>query len=120
MPARVFSPLDALGSPAANSLRFSRHLAECLSQWMHCNGAESIMCVYNAVNGKPGCASRDLLQDRLRKRWGFSGFVVSDCGAVHDILANHRHSSTLGAAAVAAVRAGTDLTCGDEYRSPYV
>jgi beta-glucosidase len=77
--------------------------------------AQSVMCVYNAVNGSPGCASTALLQNRLRKDWGFRGYVVSDCGAVHDIHQNHHHASTLGAAASAAVKAGTDLTCGDEY-----
>jgi len=79
--------------------------------------AESVMCVYNAVNGAPGCASTDLLQKRLREGWGFSGYVVSDCGAVNDIYENHRRSPTLGGAAVAAVKAGTDLTCGGEYQS---
>jgi beta-glucosidase len=79
--------------------------------------AESIMCVYNAVNGTPGCASEDLLRKRLRDQWGFQGYVVSDCGAVNDIHRNHEYTSTLGEAAVAAVRAGTDLTCGTEYRT---
>jgi beta-glucosidase len=79
--------------------------------------AQSIMCVYNAVNGKPGCASADLLQARLRDEWGFQGYVVSDCGAVNDIHRNHKYTATLGEAAVAAVKAGTDLTCGTEYRT---
>ena len=79
--------------------------------------AESIMCVYNAVNGTPGCASADLLQRRLRDQWGFEGYVVSDCGAVNDIHRNHKYTSTLGEAASAAVKAGTDLTCGTEYRT---
>jgi beta-glucosidase len=79
--------------------------------------AESIMCVYNAVNGAPGCASADLLQKRLRDAWGFRGYVVSDCGAVNDIHQNHRYVPTRGAAAAAAVKAGTDLTCGGEYAS---
>jgi beta-glucosidase len=79
--------------------------------------AESIMCVYNAVNGAPGCASVDLLQKRLRDGWGFQGYVVSDCGAVNDIHQNHRYVPTLGAGAAAAVKAGTDLTCGGEYAS---
>jgi beta-glucosidase len=77
--------------------------------------ADSIMCVYNAVNGIPGCASTDLLQKRLREQWGFQGYVVSDCGAVSDIFQNHKYTSTMGGAAVAAVKAGTDLTCGTEY-----
>ncbi len=79
--------------------------------------ADSIMCVYNAVNGTPGCASTDLLQKRLRDEWGFQGYVVSDCGAVSDIFRGHKYTPTLGGAAVAAVKAGTDLTCGTEYRS---
>jgi beta-glucosidase len=79
--------------------------------------AESIMCVYNAVGGTPGCASADLLQKRLRDGWRFQGYVVSDCGAVNDIHQNHKFTSTLGGAAVASVKAGTDLTCGGEYQS---
>jgi beta-glucosidase len=79
--------------------------------------ADSIMCAYNSVGGVPGCASTDLLQKRLREQWGFQGYVVSDCGAVHDICRNRKYTSALGGAAVAAVKAGTDLTCGDEYRT---
>jgi beta-glucosidase len=79
--------------------------------------AGSIMCVYNAVDGVPGCASTDLLQKRLRDQWGFKGYVVSDCGAIGDIVRNHKYVATQGAASVAAVKAGTDLTCGAEYKS---
>jgi beta-glucosidase len=79
--------------------------------------ADSVMCAYNSVNGTPGCASADLLQKRLRDEWGFQGYVVSDCGAVSDIHRNHKYAATLGGAAVAAVKAGTDLTCGTEYRT---
>jgi beta-glucosidase len=79
--------------------------------------ADSIMCVYNRVDGVPGCASADLLQKRLRDQWGFQGFVVSDCGAVGDIYRSHKYVATQGEAEVAAVKAGTDLTCGGEYRS---
>ena len=79
--------------------------------------ADSIMCVYNSVNGAPGCANADLLQKRLRDQWGFQGYVVSDCGAIGDIFRSHRYVATQGAASVAAVKAGTDLTCGGEYRS---
>ena len=79
--------------------------------------AGSIMCVYNSVDGVPGCASSDLLQKRLRDQWGFKGYVVSDCGAIGDIFRSHKYVATQGAAAVAAVKAGTDLTCGGEYKS---
>jgi beta-glucosidase len=79
--------------------------------------ADSIMCSYNSVDGVPACASTDLLQKRLRDQWGFQGYVVSDCGAVGDIYQNHKYTPTLGEGAVAAVKAGTDLTCGTEYRT---
>ncbi len=35
--------------------------------------AGSVMCVYNSVNGEPGCANRFLLEDQLRDKWKFSG-----------------------------------------------
>jgi len=79
--------------------------------------ADSVMCVYNRVDGVPGCASTDLLQKRLREQWGFKGFVVSDCGAIGDIFRTHKYAATQGEASVAAVKAGTDLTCGGEYQS---
>ena len=79
--------------------------------------ADSVMCVYNSVDGVPGCASTDLLQKRLRDQWGFQGYVVSDCGAIGDIYRSHKYVATQGAASVAAVKAGTDLTCGGEYKS---
>ena len=47
-------------------------------------------------------------------QWGFQGYVVSDCGAVGDIYRSHKYTATQGAASVAAVKAGTDLTCGGE------
>lgn len=40
----------------------------------------SYMCSYNAINGVPACANRELLTDLLRNTWKFDGFVVSDCG----------------------------------------
>ena len=51
--------------------------------------ADSIMCVYNAVDGEPGCANTYLLDTTLRKAWRFQGYVTSDCGAVGDITTGH-------------------------------
>ncbi len=48
-------------------------------------------CSYNAVGGVPACASEALLGDTLRRRWKFSGFVVSDCGAVEAAAWPHRY-----------------------------
>lgn len=77
--------------------------------------AMSIMCAYNRVDGVPACASSILQQ--LRDEWGFQGYVVSDCGAVSDMVKGHKYKSTMPEAAATAVKAGTDLTCGGEYGS---
>src|SRR4051812_24051492 len=53
----------------------------------------------------------------LRDQWGFQGYVVSDCGAISDIFRGHKDKATAADASAAAVKAGTDLTCGNEYRS---
>ena len=74
--------------------------------------AQSAMCAYNAIDGTPACASAMLLGDHLREAWKFDGYVVSDCAAVADINTGHHYSPDAAHAAVAAVRAGTDLECG--------
>jgi beta-glucosidase len=79
--------------------------------------ADSVMCAYNRVDGVPACASTDLLQKRLRGEWGFQGYVVSDCGAIADIYRGHKYKPNAAEASAVAVKAGTDLTCGNEYRA---
>ena len=74
--------------------------------------AESVMCAYNRVDGKPACGSDVLLARILREQWGFSGYVVSDCGAVIDIYTTHKVRTTPAEAAAMAVKAGCDLECG--------
>ncbi|MES1171929.1 MAG: glycoside hydrolase family 3 C-terminal domain-containing protein [Bacteroidota bacterium] len=76
-----------------------------------------IMAAYNRVNGEPCVASRTLLGETLRGRWGFQGFVVGDCGAVGDLVGGHRLAADDMHAAALALRAGTDLDCGSAYRS---
>jgi beta-glucosidase len=80
-------------------------------------GAYSVMCAYNRVDGLPACASPRLLNDILRKQWGFGGYVVSDCGAVGDIYLNHKTAPNPAAGVAAALKAGTDLNCGVEYEN---
>ena len=81
--------------------------------------ADSLMCAYNAVDKQPACANKELLDEVLRKDWGFKGFVTSDCGAVDDFFwtSAHRFSADAEQASVAAVRAGTDTNCGRTYLS---
>ena len=79
--------------------------------------ADSIMCAYNAVDGVPACANKMLLEEIVRKDWGFEGFVTSDCGAVDDFFEKtaHHYSKDKDGAAVAGIEAGTDTNCGSTY-----
>ena len=76
-----------------------------------------VMGAYSALYGVPDCANSFLLTDRLRKQWGFEGYVVSDCGAIGDIWTQHHYVKTPEEAAAAAVKAGCDLCCGGDYNA---
>jgi beta-glucosidase len=80
-------------------------------------GAWSVMCAYNRVDGQPACASTKLLDEILRKQWGFPGYVVSDCGAVGDIYLHHKTAPDAAHGVASALKAGTDLNCGVEYEN---
>lgn len=79
--------------------------------------ATGVMCAYNRFLGLPACASDKLLVDILRGEWKFNGHVVSDCGAIDDIYIRHKFLPTEAEASALAVKKGTDLTCGGEYKS---
>jgi beta-glucosidase len=49
------------------------------------------MASYNSLWGIPCVADSMLLTEVLRKRWGFKGYVVSDCDAVADIYQTHHY-----------------------------
>ena len=79
---------------------------------------ESVMCVYNSVDGVPGCANEKLMDQYLRTAWGFKGYVVSDCGAAANIFlpSSHHFAPNSEAGVAVGIRAGMDLICGD-YRN---
>ncbi|MFM2288398.1 MAG: hypothetical protein RL684_1541, partial [Pseudomonadota bacterium] len=72
---------------------------------------DSVMCAYNSVAGWPACSSHMLLDEHLRKAWGFKGFVVSDCGAIVDIFQGHKKAADIEHASALSLAAGTDLSC---------
>ncbi len=72
----------------------------------------TVMSSYNAMNGIPTTANPFLLTELLRNRWGFRGYVVSDCDAVGDITRTHHFVPTYAEAAALAVNAGCDINCG--------
>ncbi len=77
--------------------------------------AFSIMGAYNELNHVPCCGNYFLLTDVLRRKWGFEGYVVSDCGAIHDMVTGHHFFETGAQAAARGILAGCDLNCGESY-----
>jgi beta-glucosidase len=77
--------------------------------------ADSIMCAYNSIEGQPACANTHLFS-LLRNDWGFKGYVVSDCWAINDLYQGHQFTMTLPQASALALKAGTDLTCGPQFK----
>ena len=77
----------------------------------------SVMSAYNRINGESATASARFLNDILRTEWGFSGYVVSDCGAVDDIFRRHKLVVTAAEASALSVTRGCDLECGSAFRA---
>jgi len=73
---------------------------------------EAVMGAYNRLLDEPTCASKLLLQDILRGEWGFTGHVVSDCGALADIHEGHHYTAGPVETSALAIKAGCDLSCG--------
>lgn len=75
--------------------------------------AMGTMCSYNALNGVPTCANDWLLKSTLRENWNFSGYVVSDCGALEDIYNGHHYAVDATQASAQALNATVDVNCGN-------
>ena len=78
---------------------------------------QEVMMAYNRFRGEPCAASLFLIDTVLRGEWGYKGLVTSDCWAIRDFYAPgcHGYSKDVVEAVAAAVKAGTDLNCGDSY-----
>ncbi len=76
---------------------------------------EGVMAAYNAVYGVPSCASPFLLQEILRDKWNFDGYITSDCGAVSGVSKELNYVKTPVEAAAVSLKAGTNLNCGNTY-----
>ena len=76
-----------------------------------------VMTAYNRFRGVPCAASSYLVDDILRKEWGYEGMVVSDCWAIPDFYEKGRHDyvPTAAEAAALAVKNGLDVECGSSF-----
>ena len=81
--------------------------------------AYSVMCAYNRFRGEPCCGSDFVLNNLLRRQWGFKGFIVTDCGAVDLFYEKGAHEvvNTPEEASAMAIKSGVDLECGDAFQS---
>lgn len=80
-------------------------------------GAGAMMAALNSINGVPAAANAWLMQDLLRKAWGFKGLVISDHNGItdlvqHGVAKNHREAARL------AIRAGIDMSMNDSSYGP--
>jgi beta-glucosidase len=69
-------------------------------------GAATIMNSFNVVDGVPASANSFLVEDVLKKHWGFKGFVVSDWGSFGELI-NHGYAIDNKDAAMKALQAGS-------------
>ncbi len=71
-------------------------------------GAATVMTSFNELNGIPATANHFLLQDILRREWGFEGLVVSDYDAIGELI-HHGYAKSHPHAALLSALAGVDM-----------
>ncbi|HEV8599428.1 MAG TPA: glycoside hydrolase family 3 N-terminal domain-containing protein [Gemmatimonadales bacterium] len=71
--------------------------------------ARSIMTAYNSVDGAPATQDPWLLTTKLKREWGFTGFVISDAAATGGATVLHHTEPTTAMAAQHALEAGLDV-----------
>ena len=71
-------------------------------------GARLIMPSFNSLNGVPSVANKYLMNEILRKEWGFGGVVISDYDAVGELV-SHGVAADLKDAVRLAMEAGCDI-----------
>lgn len=72
-------------------------------------GALSLMTAYNEIDGVPCTSSHYLLTELLRDKWGFDGFVITDCGAIDMLKDGHNVAADGESASQLALQAGVDM-----------
>jgi beta-glucosidase len=79
-------------------------------------GSRSLMTAYNSVNGTAASANNWLLIQKLKKEWGFDGFVISDANAVGGEVVLHNTSKDYAASGQHAISNGLDVIFQTEYK----
>lgn len=71
-------------------------------------GCEMVMTSFNTVDGIPATGNKKLMRDLLRDEWGFDGVIISDWGAVKELIP-HGIAEDGEEAAIKAIQAGVDI-----------
>ncbi|WP_373876516.1 glycoside hydrolase family 3 N-terminal domain-containing protein [Paenibacillus spongiae] len=71
-------------------------------------GCEMVMTAFNTVDGVPATGNRRLMRDMLRDEWGFDGVLISDWGAVKEMIP-HGVAEDERECALKAIEAGVDI-----------
>ncbi|MFV1980628.1 MAG: glycoside hydrolase family 3 protein, partial [Rhodothermia bacterium] len=77
------------------------------------SGALSVMASYNEIDGVPSHVNKFLLDDILRREWGFEGHVVADYFAIEQLVGLHHVVPDVETAAIEALEAGVDVELPD-------
>ncbi|MDR2622414.1 MAG: glycoside hydrolase family 3 C-terminal domain-containing protein, partial [Dysgonamonadaceae bacterium] len=83
-------------------------------------GGGSLMTAHNEVNGIPAHANEWLMEDVLRKEWGFKGFVVSDWMDIEHLYDVHHTASSIKEAFYQSIMAGMDMHMHGIFWNEYV
>ncbi len=71
-------------------------------------GCEMVMTSFNTVDGVPATGNAKLMRKLLREEWAFDGILISDWGAVKELIA-HGIAADEREAALKAMKAGVDI-----------
>ncbi len=86
-------------------------------------GCEMVMTSFNTVDGIPATANQWLMEDVLRKEWGFDGVLITDYAAIAELIA-HGVAADEKEASLLAMNAGVDIdmktACYSEQLQPLV
>ncbi len=81
-------------------------------------GAGGVMVALNSINGVPATSNTWLMNDLLRRDWGFKGVTVSDHGAITELV-RHGVAADGKQAAQLAIKAGIDMSMNDTLSVSY-
>jgi beta-glucosidase len=79
-------------------------------------GSRSVMTSYNSLDGVACSANSWLLQEKLKKQWGFDGFVISDANAVGGEVVLHNTAKDYPESGQHAINNGLDVIFQTEYK----